>query len=116
MSQTYLTEYFMVCGLPVAAVKTTDGKLLQTWAADKAQGRLRRDARLLADIESDSRVRPMLKADFEKFCSQNNIDATVPERAVLQTLTLMAGSAASALLVSNDGGNGCYMRMATLAL
>ncbi|QQG35947.1 MAG: hypothetical protein HYS17_10670 [Micavibrio aeruginosavorus] len=115
MPQTYLTEYFMVCGLPVAAVKTNDGKLLQTWAADKAQGRLRRDARLLADIESDSRVRPMLKTDFDRYCQKHRIDPAVPERAVLQTLTLMKGSVL-ALSVSREEENGCYMRTAMLAI
>ncbi|MCM2343968.1 MAG: hypothetical protein NDJ24_05350 [Alphaproteobacteria bacterium] len=115
MSQTYLTEYFMVCGLPVAAVKSTDGQLLQTWAADKAQGRLRRDPRLLADIESDSRVRPMLKADFEKYCRQHHIDAVVPERAILQTLTLNAGAAA--LLTSpHDKDKGSCLRMMAFAV
>lgn len=93
MAASYLTEYFMICGLPVVAVKVPDGTLAQVWAADKKQGRLRRDPRLLDDIESDSRIRPMLKADFDRYCGEHGIDTALPENIVLQTISLMTRAA-----------------------
>ncbi len=85
------------------AVKTPDGALAQAWAADKKQGRLRRDPSLLDDIESDSRVRPMLKADFDRYCGENQINTDVPENIITQTISLMARAAIS----TNDAVIGC---------
>ena len=90
MAVPYLTEYFMLCGLPVIAIKAPDGTLAQAWAADKNQGRMRRDPRLLDDIESDSRLRPMLKADFDRYCGEHKIDSVLPENVVLQTIALIS--------------------------
>lgn len=93
MTLSYNIEYYMMCGLPVAAVRAPayQGRVIQAWAADKETGAMRRDARLLSDIESDSRIRPMSKMAFDAYCAQNNIDQTIPEQAIRQTLFLVSG-------------------------
>ena len=93
MTLSYNIEYYMVCGLPVAAVRAPahQGRVIQAWAADKERGVMRRDARLLSDIECDSRVRPMSKMAFDAYCAQNSIDQAIPEQAIRQTLFLVSG-------------------------
>lgn len=88
MQKPYITEYFNVCGLPVVAIKTMTGELAQVWAADKEAGKLRRAPDLMDDVESDNRTRRMLKTDFDTYCRQHRIDASIPERLIAQTLSL----------------------------
>jgi hypothetical protein len=88
MTQYYKIEHYNVCGLIVAAVKAPDNRVLQAWAADTAQKRMVRDGRLIADIESDSRVRPLSKMAFDSFCAQHNIETEIPVHAILRTLSL----------------------------
>ncbi len=88
MTQYYNIEHYNVCGLVVAAVKAPDNRVLQAWAADVTQKRMVRDGSLIADIECDSRVRPLSKMAFDAYCAQNNIETEIPVAAIMRTLHL----------------------------
>lgn len=88
MTQFYKIEHFMVCGLAVAAVKAPDDCVLQAWVADKDKNRMVRDASLIADIESDSRTRPMSKTAFDAYCARHDIETNIPAAAIARTLAL----------------------------
>lgn len=88
MTQFYNIEHYNVCGLVVAAVKAPDNRVLQAWAADANQKRMIRDGSLIADIECDSRVRPLSKMAFDAYCAQNHIEAEIPQNAIMRTLRL----------------------------
>ncbi|HEY0901208.1 MAG TPA: hypothetical protein VGD95_03710 [Micavibrio sp.] len=88
MTQYYKIEHYNVCGLVVAAVKALDNRVLQAWAADAEQKRMIRDGRLIADIECDSRVRPISKMVFDAYCAHNDIQSEIPLSAILCSLRL----------------------------
>lgn len=89
MTFNYAIEHFMVCGLAVAVVKTDENRVIQAWAADKSRQCMVRDASLISDVESDSRVRPMSKMAFDAYCATHGIEAAIPDRAIEQTLRLV---------------------------
>ncbi len=89
MTFHYAIEHYMVCGLAVAVVKTDENRVVQAWAADKARKCMVRDASLISDVESDSRVRPMSKMAFDAHCATHGIETQIPTRAIEQTLRLV---------------------------
>ncbi len=89
MTFNYTIEHFMVCGLAVAVVKTPQDRVVQAWAADKSRKCMVRDASLISDVESDSRVRPMSKMAFDAHCASHSIETAIPARAIEQTLRLV---------------------------
>lgn len=90
MTPDYTIEHYLVCGLPVAVVKTAKNRVMQAWAADKDKHCLVRDARLISDVETDSRVRSMTKMAFDAYCAQHFIETSIPERAIRQTMDLIS--------------------------
>lgn len=92
MTFHYTIEHFAVCGLAVAVVKTPENRIVQAWAADKLRQRMVRDASLISDVESDSRVRPMSKMAFDSHCATHGIENAIPLSAIEQTLMLVGGS------------------------
>lgn len=89
MTFNYAIEHYMVCGLAVAVVKTPQNRVVQAWAADRSKKCMVRDASLISDVESDSRVRPMSKMAFDAYCAVHNIESAIPDRAIEQTLRLV---------------------------
>lgn len=114
MTFNYAIEHYMVCGLAVAVVKTPQNRVVQAWAADRARKCMVRDASLISDVESDSRVRPMSKMAFDAHCATHGIEAAIPDRAIEQTLRLVNNFEIRE--PANDTRGMCGFRYGALAL
>ncbi len=114
MTFNYAIEHYMVCGLAVAVVKTDENRVVQAWAADRSRKRMVRDASLISDVESDSRVRPMSKLAFDAHCATHGIETDIPTRAIEQTLRLFNNFEIRESVNDNRGMSG--FRYAALAM
>lgn len=88
MTPPVVKEYYMVNGTPVVMVLTDARIGMQTWAADRASGEMKRDYSLMMDIVRGDHDGQIPEELFTAYCHAYNISTEIPPKSLVNSFHL----------------------------
>ncbi|MDB5491447.1 MAG: hypothetical protein JWO78_1296 [Micavibrio sp.] len=88
MNAPILKEYYMVDGTPVVMIMTDKRVGMQTWAAHRESGEMKRDYGLMLDIVRGDHDGQISENLFFAYCSANHISTEIPPRSISNSFRL----------------------------
>ncbi len=88
MNPPILKEYYMIKGTPVVMIMTDERVGMQTWAADRNSGEMKRDYTLMLDIIHGDHDGKIAELAFIAYCSAHNINTIIPPKSISNSFRL----------------------------